>query len=193
MNIVLLNGSPNKNGDTAFLLNKIAETVKELGCTASVEYVQALLNDCKTPFCLDCSKPCNQSCYKGTLLAALFDKMISADAIVVGSPVYFGTVSAQIKALFDKTRALRADRALLGKACAAVAVGASKYGGQQLTVRAIHDMALVQGMTVVSDSAEEVAEGMGHSGVCAQKPARVDEYAIKRCEVLGTRLCQLLL
>ncbi|MCL2837452.1 MAG: flavodoxin family protein [Oscillospiraceae bacterium] len=194
MKILALNGSPNKNGCTAFLLNTVLESAKEVGAEVELEHVQDAILECSTPFCVACSTPCNRSCYAGTGVERLFEKMCAADAIVVGSPSYFGTVSAQIKALFDKSRDLRGKRALIGKLGAAVSVGASKYGGQQTTQRAIHDMMLVQGMTIVGDSADfdDLRVPMGHQGVGAQSPAAEDKYAVKRAQAMGLQLVKLL-
>jgi len=45
-------------------------------------------------------------------LEEAYEILKKADAIVMGSPVYFGSVSAQLKAFFDKTRKLRSEKAL---------------------------------------------------------------------------------
>ena len=193
MKILALNGSPNKDGCTAFLLNTVLNAAKEAGAEVEMEYVQSAILECSTPFCVACSTPCNQSCYAGTGVERIFAKMCEADVILVGSPSYFGTVSAQIKALFDKSRDLRGKRALIGKLGAAVSVGASKYGGQQTTQRAIHDMMLVQGMVIVGDSADfdDLRVPMGHQGVGAHRPAAEDTYAVKRAEAMGRQLAKL--
>ena len=193
MKILALNGSPNKEGCTAFLLNTVLESAAA-GAEVELVQVQPAILECKTPFCVACSMPCNRSCFEGTSLEQVFEKMCAADAIVVGSPSYFGTVSAQIKALFDKTRDLRGKRALIGKLGGAVSVGASKYGGQQTTQRAIHDMMLVHGMIIAGDSTDfdDLRVPMGHQGVGAHRPANEDTYAIKRAEAMGRQLVKLL-
>jgi len=72
--------------------------------------VGELLNSVKNPFCVVCSNPCSGICYKGTKLEEAYEILKKADAIVMGSPVYFGSVSAQLKAFFDKTRKLRSEK-----------------------------------------------------------------------------------
>lgn len=114
-----------------------------------------------------------------------YDKVTKADFVIIGSPVYFGSMTAQLKAFFDKTRALRAEKAWLAKPIAAVSVGASKYGGQERTIEAIHSCAMVSGMTVVGNSGES---GMGHFGISAQRPAREDEYAKNTINSLVERI-----
>lgn len=184
--IVLINGSPKKNGNTFYLLGEMKKHIESLGCECEILYINEGLSSAKTPFCLCCSSPCNKTCYSGTLLEEMLLKVKDADGVVFGSPVYFGSMSAQLKAFFDKMRALRGEQALLGKVGCAVASGASKYGGQETTVRAIHDSMLVMGMSIVGDSDDE--GGNGHFGVCAWQKDLDDEYTKNRIKATSLRL-----
>ncbi len=184
MKIIAINGSHNKTGNCAFLINVILDDLKEKGCDVDVYSAHDAISDCKHPFCVSCSSPCTRVCY-GKKLTELFGEMKSADAIIFASPVYFGTMSAQLKCLFDKTRDIRATGALVGKLGIAVSCGASKYGGQEKTVDAIHDCMLVDGMTIVGTSS---SGGAGHMGVCAQKDAKGDGFAISRAHLAAERL-----
>lgn len=188
MLVVALNGSPNKDGNTAFLLHKVLEVCGENQAETELIHVAEVMETVKSPFCNTCSIPCNGNCYGGTMLEDAFDRMKKADAIVLGSPVYFGTVSAQLKAFFDKSRRLRNEKALLGKIGAGVTVAGSKYGGQETTMRALHDMMLIHGMCIVGDGSSE--EDCGHHGVCAARPASEDEFAVRRARVLGMRIIE---
>ena len=91
MLIVGLNGSPNRNGNTKFLINTVLNKVKELGAETIVYDVQELLNSAKHNFCVVCSSPCSGICYKDTKLEEAFEVMKKADGIILGSPSYFGT------------------------------------------------------------------------------------------------------
>lgn len=55
-------------------------------------------------------------------------------------------------------------------------------------MKAIHDMLLVQGMSIVGEGASD--EDAGHQGVCAQNPADEDSFAIERARILGKRLAR---
>jgi multimeric flavodoxin WrbA len=186
--VLALNGSPNKEGNTAFLLEQVLQAARDKGAKTALIHVMDLLDNLDEKFCTVCSNPCAGVCYRDTELEDAFMTMADTDAIVVGSPVYFGTVSAQLKAIFDKTRKLRADKLLAGKIGAGVSVGASRFGGQETTIRAIHDMMLVHGMALVSDAS--VSMSLGHYGVCGQKPATDDTEAIKSAKLVGTRLVE---
>ncbi|MBS3909940.1 MAG: NAD(P)H-dependent oxidoreductase [Actinobacteria bacterium] len=188
MLVVGINGSPNEDGNTAFLIREVLRSAAKAGAKTELLHSMEVLEDQDKPYCDACSSPCDESCYVGTRLESALDAMAGADAIVVGSPVYFGTVSAQLKAIFDKSRALRAKKALVAKVGAGVSVGASRFGGQETTIRAIHDIMMVHGMTIVSDSS--ATETIGHHGVCAQRPAESDADALKSARVTGKRLVE---
>ncbi len=188
MFIVGLNGSPNKNGNTYYLLEEILKKCNIEGADTEIIDIHEAVMSAKWPFCTVCSTPCTGKCYETTKLEEAFNKMKKADAVVIGSPVYFGSVSAQLKAFFDKTRKQRGEKAFIGLPGAAVTVGASKYGGQENTVKAIHDIMLVQGMTIVGDGFSEY--DAGHHGVCAQRPSCEDQFAMQRIPVLAKRLIQ---
>lgn len=185
MYIVALNGSHNKDGNTAYLLKEVLKHCTAGGAECELISVHDAINSAKIPFCVACQSPCEKACYKGTLLDEAFDKVAKADFVLFGSPVYFGSMSAQMKAFFDKTRAPRAAKAWLGKPMAAVSVGATKYGGQERTIDHIQSAALVSGMRILGNGSEL---GMGHFGVSAQKPAAEDAYAIKQCESLANAI-----
>ncbi|MDK2798652.1 MAG: hypothetical protein PWP27_257 [Clostridiales bacterium] len=186
MYIIGLNGSPNEYGNTYYLLNQILEICKKKGAKTEIINVPKIINSAKLSFCTACSSPCQGVCFKDTALEEAYNKLKSANGILIGSPVYFGTVSAQLKAFFDKSRKLRTEKAFINLVGAAVTVGASKYGGQETTIKAIHDMMLVQGMIIIGDG--HVDHDAGHHGVSAQRPAEKDEFAKKRIEVLANRI-----
>ena len=185
MYILAINGSPQKGGNTEFLLKEILSYCKGADC--EIVNVHDAVTSAKTPFCTTCTTPCNKSCYRGTKLDELYTKVDKADFVIFGSPVYFGSMSAQLKTFFDKTRAVRGEKRWLGKPMAAVSVGATKYGGQERTIDHIHSCALVLGMQILGNGSEF---GMGHFGVSAQRPSSEDEYAKKQCESLAKAIME---
>jgi multimeric flavodoxin WrbA len=188
MLIIGLNGSLNKNGNTKFLLNKVLENAESLGANTKILDVSEFLNSARHSFCTACSNPCSSICYKDTKLEEAFELLRNADGILFGSPVYFGSISGQLKAFFDKTRKYRTEKAFYNKIAAGVTVGTSKYGGQETTMKALHDIMLVHGMIIVADG--YVEDDCGHHGVCAHRPAQNDEFAINRAGILGKRMVE---
>lgn len=188
MLILAINGSPRSNGSTARMLHAAQEVITAAGVETAFVQVSEGLADLKTPYCVLCSDPCTGKCYAGTRLADMFALLRRADGVIVGSPVYFSTVSAPLKSFWDRTRPLRREKALLNVVGGALAVGGARFGGQETTIRAIHDMMLCQGMTVVGDGYPE--DDAGHQGACAQEPAGNDPGGIRRAQVLARRVLE---
>ncbi len=188
MLVVGVNGSPNRFGETRQLLDEVLKACEGAGAKTDLIHAAEALEGQERPYCEDCAKPCPGTCLEVQNLADAFDLLRAADALVVGSPVYFGTVSAQLKAFFDKSRILRKEKGLVGKPAGALSVGNARFGGQETTVRAIHDILLVHGMRVVGDSSTE--SGAGHQGVYGQRPVSDDPYAVERARVMGQGLVE---
>ena len=179
-------GSPNPNGNTAYMLNLGLEEAARLGAKTQLIHVSEALDSCATPFCISCSKPCKGACMADTEMEKVIELVRKADGIIFGSPVYFGTISGQLKAFFDKLRYLRGEYALLNTVGGVVAVGHSNYGGEEQTMAAMRDAMLVYGMTIVGNTQQDV--GVGHGGVGLADPAKGNEDAEKKMLVLAKRI-----
>lgn len=188
MLIVGINGSPRKNGNTAFLLGVALEAAGRSGAETKLIHVVDALEGQIPPFCVVCSNPCAGRCSKGNALGEAFDVLRRADGILIGSPVYFGTVSAQLKAFWDRTRILRREKALLNVVGGAITVAASRFGGQETTLKALFDMMIIQGMIIVGNGFREA--DAGHHGSCSQAPSDKDEFAIEQARRLGLRVAE---
>lgn len=188
MLVVAVNGSPQRAGNTYALLDAVLARCAELGAKTEMLHVMDALEGQEEAYCVACSTPCPETCHQQPALADAYDLLRDADALVVGSPVYFGTASGQLKSFWDKSRNLRGEKALVNKPGGAVACGAGRFGGQETTVRAIQDIMLVHGMRVVGDGSS--ASGPGHQGVCAQRPATGDAEALARARVMAEALVE---
>ena len=82
----------------------------------------------------------------------LYPLLREAEGLVMATPVYNGGISAQIKAVMDRTRAtMAADPiALLRKPGMAIAVGGDRMGGQELAIQQIMAFYILNGMIPVS-------------------------------------------
>ena len=186
MLVVGLNGSPKKEGNTAYLLKKMLDDLEGKGAEVKLIYVQEVVDEQEVPYCTVCSNPCDGRCYKDTALEDCYELLQKADAVILGSPVYFGTVTAQLKCFWDKSRKLRGEKGLLNTVGAGVTSGGAVFGGQETTIRALHDMMIIQGMILVGDGF--AADDAGHHGVCSQQPSSEDSFALKRADILCRRI-----
>ncbi len=108
INILILSGSPVEQSSTDFLLKQLADTIqKELQPTHAVQAEFVKLNDLNFIPCQSCGKaPTPKFCFYDDL-AELYEKFLQADCILVGSPLYFDTVSAQAKLFIDRCNCFR--------------------------------------------------------------------------------------
>jgi len=170
MLIVGVQGSPNLQGNTSYMIDVALEEAKRLGAEVEKINVDEVLKTMDSPFCTDCSKPCKGICTEGTAMADVLDIMRRADGVIFASPVYFGSLSGQMKAFFDKMRCLRGEKALLNVVGAALTVGHTTFGGEERAMAAMQDAMLVYGMTVVGNGHNDF--NCGHFGAAMTDPAR---------------------
>ncbi|MDJ0816307.1 MAG: NAD(P)H-dependent oxidoreductase [Desulfobacterales bacterium] len=106
MQVITLLGSAKKKGNTATVLGWIEEELKTMGYTAERIY----LNNKSIGSCLGCAKcrdnPDEIACVQKDDAIDIMEQMISADAVLFASPIYFWSFSAQMKALIDRGYAL---------------------------------------------------------------------------------------
>lgn len=104
MNVIAINGSPRKNGNTATLLNKALEGAASQG--AKTELVN--LYDLNFKGCISCfacklkdGKSYGKCAVKDDL-TPIFAKIEEADAIILGSPIYLGNVTGEMRSFIER-------------------------------------------------------------------------------------------
>jgi multimeric flavodoxin WrbA len=186
MLIIGVQGSPNLKGNTAFMIDLALKEAERLGAEVKRIDVEQVLKTMESPFCTDCSKPCKGICAEGTEMAEVLELMRQADGVIVASPVYFGSLSGQMKAFFDKMRCLRGEKALLNTVGAALTVGHTTFGGEERAMAAMQDAMLVYGMTVVGNGHSDF--NSGHFGAAMTDPARENEEGQQKIIALTRRV-----
>lgn len=122
-------------------------------------------------------------CVLKSVLEVTKEDFLQADGIIAGSPVYFGTMAAEMKSVFDKFVGIR--KKMEDKIGAAFATSADPSGGKETTMLSIIQAMLIYGMIVVGDP----LDATGHYGVsCAGEP---DKKAIDNAIKLGRRVALL--
>lgn len=98
--VLLINGSPHKNGNTKYALNIVEDAIKSQGLeTFWFELGNKPVRGCIG--CNNCAK--NQRCiFKDDNCNELIEDMIEADGIIVGSPVYFAGPNGALQSLLDR-------------------------------------------------------------------------------------------
>ncbi len=99
MYVLGINGSPRIGGNTDILLDKALEGAKTKG--AQIEKV--ILNNLKFSPCQECKNIRDDgTCIVEDELQPLYKKIEQADGIILASPIFFGSLSAQTKMMIDR-------------------------------------------------------------------------------------------
>ena len=100
MKIIGFTASPRREGNTAWAVNKILEGAQEQGAeTQSWSFSGLDIKPCCS--CFGCKKG-DKGCVVNDDMQKLYNAIIDADALVLGSPVYMGQMSAQAKIVTDR-------------------------------------------------------------------------------------------
>lgn len=108
-------------------------------------------------------------------------ELLDYDAIIIGSPTYYGTMAAEIKSLLDES--VQFHGKLDGKIGGAFSSSANVGGGNETTVLDIINAMLIHGMVIQGDP-----KGDHYGPVSVGSP---DERAIANCKRFGKRIAQL--
>ncbi len=140
--------SPRKAA-TDYVVRGALRYAEELG---EVETAYFSVRGKKLNFCIHCDHCIRKGeCVHKDGMLDLQVLLLWADAIIIGTPVYQGTISGQAKVMMDRCRAIVAKdiHAFSGKVGAAIAVGGDRIGGQEIAIRTIIDFYLINEMIPV--------------------------------------------
>jgi len=114
--ILVVNGSPRKNGNSVILAEQVMLGARESGAQVEIFFLQNMnIQPCNA--CDVCQETGDGTCAIQDDMQILYPKLRRADAIVIASPIYWFTVSAQTKLFIDRWYALEGSQgnALAGK------------------------------------------------------------------------------
>ena len=104
MKVLAINGSPRKKGNTATLLGHALDGARSKGAATELVHLYSLdFKGCIS--CFECKKIGGKSygrCAVKDGLAPVLEKVLEADALVVGSPVYFGGESGETRSFLER-------------------------------------------------------------------------------------------
>jgi multimeric flavodoxin WrbA len=148
MKAVAINGSPRKGGNTEILLKQVLAPLTAAGW--ETEFIQlggADIRGCQA--CYRCFDTKNSQCsQKDDFFNPCVQKMVAADAIILGSPTYFTDVSAEMKALLDRAGLVALANGGLFRRKIGAAVVAVRRGGGTHAFDTINHMFLMSGAIV---------------------------------------------
>ncbi len=144
MKVLILNGSPRKDGNTSIALNEAARILNENG----IETEEVRIGNLAVRGCMACNA-CGKlgKCVYDDIVNEIAPKFEEADGLIVGSPVYYGSANATLIAVLDRLFYSTSFSKTM-KVGAAVAI--CRRGGASATFDELNKYFTISGMPVVS-------------------------------------------
>ena len=154
MKVIILNGSPKAEGNTAMALHEAERILNQQGI--DTEWIH--VGHKPVHGCIACNK-CwdNGICAFGDIVNDIAQKMESADGLLVGSPVYFASANGTLLSLLDRLFYSSLHKDWTMKVGAAVAV--ARRGGATATMDVLNKYFLKTNMPVVPSQYWPIAHG----------------------------------
>jgi multimeric flavodoxin WrbA len=182
--ILAINGSPRKDGNTSHMLKKVLEVCEKAGI--ETEFYQA--GGRQINGCLACEK-CFENpgkCVNQDWVQEVYEKMKSADAILLGAPTYFADLTPEIKAVMDRCGYLAMSEGGTLKRKIGAAVTAVRRAGGLHTLDSMQHFFLIQSMVVPGSSYWNMSRSLMPGDFDK------DEEGIQTMETLGENIVWLL-
>jgi len=201
MKVVAINGSHRRGKNTSKMLRAVLAEVEAKGGTTEL----LELRDYEIKYCTSCNK-CLRApkCSIQDDTSVVAEKLLDADGIVLGSPVYWHNVTALMKNLMDRLRWMHmTENMLAGKVGAAVTLAGLRNGGQEICLSIMERYLKSQGLIVVDDRKQDAGIlTAGAAGtlladyqdkqVSFRKSVEEDQLAIEACKQIGRNMVDLI-
>jgi len=188
MNILGISGSPNSDGNTAYAVKHALTVIGGDGfSTRFISLAGKSILPCQG--CWSCAA--DRVCVQDDDMNGIIEALRWCDGLIVGSPVYFGLVSGQLKTMMDRTVLFRPSydgpMDLAGKVGGGIACAGFRNGGQETALQNIHTWLLQQNMLVINDGA-----GFSHAGGTVAGESKADELGLRTVENLARNMAMAL-
>jgi multimeric flavodoxin WrbA len=184
--VVAFNGSARRDGNTAILIRRVLQVLEEEGIkTELIQLAGEQIRGCNA--CRSCYTTKNKRCaIKDDNVNKYIRKMLKADGLIIGSPVYFSMMTPELKALMDRAfYVARANSDMFKRKVGAAVVAVRRAGGIP-TFDAINHFFLISQMIVPGSSYWNIGIGRRKGDV------KNDEEGMKTMEDLGKNMMWLL-
>lgn len=186
MKVIAFNGSPNHDGNTNAMLRIVLHELQGEGIETELIHIGGKpLHGCTA--CGRCFEKRDQRCVlTGDGINEWIAKIVSAQAVLLGSPTYFADVTPEMKAFIDRVGMVsKANGELLARKPGA-AVVAVRRGGSIHAFDTMNHLFLISQMIVVGSSYWNMAFGMRPGEIEA------DEEGVSTMKTLGRNMAWLL-
>jgi multimeric flavodoxin WrbA len=157
--VVAFNGSARKDGNTALLIRRVLQVLEDKGFkTELIQLAGEPIRGCNA--CRACFTTKNRRCViEDDRVNEYIQKMLEADGIILGSPVYFSMMTPEMKALIDRTGYVARGNSDMFKRKVGAAVVVARRAGAIPTFDAINHFFLIGQMIIPGSSYWNVGIG----------------------------------
>ena len=186
MNVVAFNGSARLDGNTAILLKTVLSALDQEGIhTELIQLAKDQLQGCGA--CFRCFKQKDEQCSVDTdPVNEYIAKMAASDGILLGSPVYFADVTANMKALIERCGMVGRANGDLYQRKVGAGVVAVRRGGAIHAFNSLNHFFTIGQMVIVGSSYWNIGIGREPGAVSS------DEEGIKTMQRLGQNMAWVL-
>ncbi len=137
MKVLLVNGSPRRQGNTHQALEIVAEALENGGVEAEICQLGGRdVRGCQS--CGGCAQLQNRRCVLQDEMNGFLEKIWAADGLVIGTPTYFSNVSSEVKALIDRAGVVSGANGGLLRGKVGAAVVAARRSGANFAFAAVN-------------------------------------------------------
>ncbi len=150
MKVIGISGSPRKKGNTEILIQLALDAIRTEGIdTELITLADKMINPCNA--CMACKKDKNRCAIEDDF-EAIFLKIREADGLILGTPVYFGSATPNIKSFMDRAGYVcrQGENFFYRKVGAPIVV--ARRAGQNFTLAQLTFFFLLMGMVVIPGS-----------------------------------------
>jgi len=185
MRALAINGSPRKGGNTELLLKAVLAPLDEAGWETELVRVGGKpVRGCIA--CGKCFENQDNRCSVNTdMFNEVMDKMVAADALILGSPTYFTDVTAELKAVLDRSGFVSFANGGLFRGKIGAAVVAVRRGGGTHVFDTINHMFLMSEMLVPGSTYWNLGYGLNRG------EAASDAEGLRNMQHLGKAIAWL--
>lgn len=183
MKVLLINGSPHKNGNTFLALSEVAKTLEQNGIDAEIVHIGTkAVRGCIA--CYQCkSRVLGKCVFDDDVCNTIIEKMYTADGLIIGSPVYYGQPNGSVLSLVQRMFFSAGDK-VQNKPAAAVCV--CRRGGSTAAFQTMNMPFQMMNMPVVTSQYWNIVYGL------EEGDASLDTEGMQTMRTLASNMAWLL-
>ena len=186
MNVVAINGSPRKNGNTWFALKTVGEVLQNEGIGFEIAHIgNKNLSGCIA--CRKCRENMDEKCaIRNDGFNQYLPAIKEADGIILGSPVYYSGIAGTMKCFLDRLFYVASSNGNWMRHKVGASVVAVRRSGGSMTLDSLNHYLTISEMLVPSSNYWNIIHGLSEGDACQ------DLEGIQIMQTLGANMAWLL-